>query len=214
MPVLWIIAAARIASIRSAVSLVAKPSVPSATVMPASSSARTGQVPLPSFMLDSGLCTTAHPRSAILVISLAVSQMPWTRVVRGVSRPRPSMKATAVIPQAASAWTACSLVSKVWQWIGMSWAADRPRIASSNAGVQRCGPHGARMIRMRPPSWPCQRANWVSNSASWSPASAPPMAASSSWMPGGMISFAQGRHSTSGWSHMSTLTQARMPASS
>ena len=58
------------------VSLVEMPSVPSATLTPASISLRIGATPDESFMLESVLCTTEHLASPRSAISASVTQTP------------------------------------------------------------------------------------------------------------------------------------------
>ena len=67
----------------SASLLLAAPSVPSATLTPAASKLVTGQVPLASFIFDSGQWMTLTPCAATSSISSGSSWVMWTASKRG-----------------------------------------------------------------------------------------------------------------------------------
>ena len=63
------------------------PSVPRATLTPASQSLRNGAMPAISFMFEIGLCETLQPLCAMSSMSSSVAQTEWAIVVRSVSAP-------------------------------------------------------------------------------------------------------------------------------
>src|SRR5262245_65147625 len=80
-------AASLIASQGFCVSLLAAPSVPSATATPAARNAGSGAIPLPSRMFDTGLCTTTVPVAASRSISGALTCTAWAHASLGPNRP-------------------------------------------------------------------------------------------------------------------------------
>ena len=104
-------AAVRVSPIMSRSLLLAEPSVPSATLMPASSSFCTGQKPLASFRLDSGQCTTWLPVSASHWISSSSSWVMCTASRRGLSRPSCLSRVSGRSPLVSTAWWISPAVS-------------------------------------------------------------------------------------------------------
>src|SRR5262245_37552184 len=91
-------AASLIASQGFCVSLLAAPSVPSATATPAARNAGSGAIPLPSRMFDTGLCTTTVPVAASRSISGALTCTAWAHASLGPNRPMWSSCATLLRP--------------------------------------------------------------------------------------------------------------------
>ena len=74
------------------------PSVPMPTLMSARSMARMSASPLPSRMLEPGLCATEAPRSPSRFMSSPSSHTPWATVKRSLTRPSSSMWAASDVP--------------------------------------------------------------------------------------------------------------------
>ena len=106
-------AAVRISSSMSRLLLLAAPSVPMATLMPALIRSPTGQKPLASFKFDSGQCATCTLLSASNVISPASSWVICTVCNKGDSNPRLCMRAIGRWP----CWrmASCTSVSVSWR---------------------------------------------------------------------------------------------------
>ena len=124
------------------------PSVPSATSTPCASSSGTGQMPEPSFMFETGLCTTVTPRSRTSSMSPGVSQIPCSKQTRGERKPIASMCSGSVRPYKRCPDTACIRVSSTWMWITRSSSSARAAQPASISSVQRCGPDGAGQIEI------------------------------------------------------------------
>ena len=112
---LWRSAATFMVSNMSAELLEHGPSVPSATVTPASRSLGTGLIPDASLRFETGLCTTFTPRDAKALMSPSVR---WTQCAATTSLPRtpkPSRYSTTppsnLTPNASSTFLASSAVS-------------------------------------------------------------------------------------------------------
>src|SRR5439155_1185725 len=113
------------------------PSVPSATFTPCASSSGSGQMPEPSFMFETGLCTTVTPRSRTSSMSPGVSQIPCSKQTRGERKPIASMCSGSVRPYKRCPDTACIRVSSTWMWITRSSSSAR---AARRARVEQLDP--------------------------------------------------------------------------
>ena len=113
--------------------LLALPSVPSATLTPASSSFCTGQKPLASFILDSGQCTTWAPDFASRLISSSLSCVICTATRLGDTRPSFARRCSGRMPVCLTASSTSCAVSCTCMCIGKSISSHSTRNLSSGA---------------------------------------------------------------------------------
>ena len=98
--------------------LLAAPSVPSPTAIPAASSSGTGASPEPPFMLLSGLWVAPMPYRFIRAMSAGVTVMAWWTSIPGPSTPAPSSTVSVVVPCFVRTATSSSGDSWAWIWNG------------------------------------------------------------------------------------------------